>query len=84
MRFHHGARDPRIARLVGAEEAKHAEMAEVTDVESTADQYAPDDEGAPGYVRPSGRWRFQFLHGKLSLTLKHFVPATDLLHTVAQ
>lgn len=60
-------------------------MTEVADVERGTNEQAPDNEGASGRgpgVRGQGLGRF--LHGSLSLTLKYFLPAADLLHTVAQ
>src|SRR5215469_4229981 len=59
-------------------------MAEVADVKDDREDRAPRNQGASGHAGILGCRAAWFLHGKLSLTLKDFLPARDLLHTVAQ
>lgn len=104
MGLHHSARNPGVTGFIRPDESKHPKVAEVANVKGGAEEHAPDNEGASGYVRISGslavnnwsrggltsqrprthRARGSFLHGKVSLTLKDFLPLPDLLHTVAQ
>ena len=60
-------------------------MAEVADEERGANEQAPGNQGASGGGPGIREWGLGwFRHGRLSLTLKYFLPAADLLHTVAQ
>src|SRR6266705_2079664 len=59
-------------------------MAEVADVKGGAEDQAPRNQGASGHASILGCGRAWFLHGRLSLTLKDFLPPPDLLHTVAE
>src|SRR5258708_1564790 len=80
----HLARYPGVARLVGSDEADGAEMAEITDVKSCQDEDGPADSCGGAGARVLGDGSGCFDHGKLSLTSNHYLPATDLLHTVAR
>src|SRR5258708_4533851 len=80
----HVARDPGVARLVRPDEADGAKMAEVADVERGCDENGPANSSGGAGARVLGNWSGCFGHGKLSLTSNHYLPATDLLHTVAR
>jgi len=80
----HVARDPGVARLVRPDEADGAEMAEVANVERCQDEDGPADSGGGSGARILGKGSGCFGHGKSSLTLNHYRPAADLLHTVAR
>ena len=82
--FRHVARDPRIAWLVRSDEADGAEMAEIANVERCQNQNGPADAGGGAGACNLGSRCDCFGHGKLSLTSNHYLPATDLLHTVAR
>ena len=47
-RFHHVARDPGVARLIGTDEADGAEIVEVRDVQSGKDQCGPSETRGGG------------------------------------
>jgi len=80
----HVARDPGVTRLVRPDEANGAEMAEVANVERSQDEDGPADSGGSFGARILGDGGGCFGHGKLSLTSNHYLPAADLLHTVAR
>src|SRR6266705_1092790 len=80
----HVARDPGVARLVRPDEADGAKMAEVADVERGCDENGPANSSGGAGARVLGNWSGCFGHGKLSLTSNYYLPAADLLHTVAR
>jgi len=59
-------------------------MAEVANVERCQDEDGPADSGGGSGARILGEGSVCFGHGKPSLTLNHYLPAADLLHTVAR
>ena len=80
----HVACDPRVARLVRADEADGAKMAEVADVYRRRDENGPANSGGGAGAGLFGDGSGSFDHGKVSLASNHYLPATDLLHTVAR
>ncbi len=80
----HVARDPGVTRLVRPDEADGAKMAEVADVERGCDENGPANSSGGAGARVLGNWSGCFGHGKLSLTSNYYLPAADLLHTVAR
>src|SRR6516162_1412000 len=74
MRLHHGPGDPGVTRLIRTDESQEPKMAEVADVKSDAQEHAPPNQGASGHAAIRGCRRAWFLHGRLSLTLKDFLP----------
>ena len=83
-RLSHVACDPSVTRLIRPDEANCAQMAEVADVERRCDENGPANSGGGAGARVLGDEDGCFGHGKVSLTSKHYLPATDLLHTVAR
>ncbi len=80
----HVARDPGVARFVWPDEANGSKMAEVANVERRKYEDGPANPGWGTDGRALGDGSSYFGHGKLSLTSNHYLPATDLLHTVAR
>jgi KDO2-lipid IV(A) lauroyltransferase len=80
----HVARDPRDAGFAGPHEADGAKMAEVTNKKRWKDEDDPANLGCGAEGRALGDGSDCFGHGKLSLTSNHYLPAMDLLHTVAR
>ncbi len=80
----HVARNPRVARLVGADKSNRSEMAEITNVQRCDDENGPADAGYRAGLRFLSDGSRRFAHGRESLALKLYLRSGHLLHTVAR
>ena len=76
--LYHLARDPGVARLVGADKADSAEMAKIADIEGGQYQQRPAETSRQLRPVPALSLHFVFGHGRMSLASNLYLQAIKL------